>query len=308
MMEKSKSQKALKARITPDTHARTCIFNNKKNNIQKKYQQTGITLVALIVTIIILLILAGVTLNLALSNNGIMEKATYTSNTWANATKTEREEMEEASRLIDEIVINLPSEYQRVEYIESTGTQYIDMGIIPKATLNGKLDLMCMNYGYPFGSTNGQNIDYWGMNFYKSGGQQQFELYFGTGNYPKIRNWEKEVKYNISIIDKKFYCNNELLYDFNKSNNSFNFNTNKTIYLFGLNYQGGRYFNIRFYRATFWDNNQKIKNFIPCYTTTTVSDVNGYACPKDTIGMYDTVEGKFYTNQGTGTFLKGNDL
>ena len=38
--------------------------------------------------------------------------------------------MEEAIRLIDETTINLPSEYQRVEYIESTGTQFIDTKII----------------------------------------------------------------------------------------------------------------------------------------------------------------------------------
>ena len=57
----------------------------KKN--QQQCQQAGMTLVALVVTIITLLILAGVTLNLALSNNGVIEKATYASNSMANATK-----------------------------------------------------------------------------------------------------------------------------------------------------------------------------------------------------------------------------
>lgn len=51
-----------------------------------------------------------------------------------------------------------------------------------------------------------------------------------------------------------------------------------------------------------------IRNFIPCYSTTTVTDVNGKECPKGTVGMYDTVEGKFYTNQGTGKFIAGSDV
>ena len=43
----------------------------KKHNLQEK----GITLIALVVTIVILLILAGVTLNIALSDNGLFSKA-----------------------------------------------------------------------------------------------------------------------------------------------------------------------------------------------------------------------------------------
>ena len=42
--------------------------NNMKNN-------KGITLVALVVTIVVLLILAGVSINLVLGNNGIIAKA-----------------------------------------------------------------------------------------------------------------------------------------------------------------------------------------------------------------------------------------
>ncbi|MBR3324712.1 MAG: hypothetical protein IKG14_01515 [Clostridia bacterium] len=60
---------------------------NKSKKINLK--ETGITLVALVVTIIVLLILAGVTLTLALNNNGVLDRAQYASNTWANATKDE---------------------------------------------------------------------------------------------------------------------------------------------------------------------------------------------------------------------------
>ena len=47
-----------------------------KNKAKKqKLQERGITLIALVVTIIILLVLAGVTLNIALSDNGLFSKA-----------------------------------------------------------------------------------------------------------------------------------------------------------------------------------------------------------------------------------------
>ena len=56
---------------------------------KQKLQQAGITLVALVVTIIAMLILAGVTVSLALGSNGILDKTRLASNTWANATKDE---------------------------------------------------------------------------------------------------------------------------------------------------------------------------------------------------------------------------
>ena len=50
--------------------------NEVKNYFKKaKYQECGITLVALVVTIIVLLILAGVTISMATSGSGIFGRA-----------------------------------------------------------------------------------------------------------------------------------------------------------------------------------------------------------------------------------------
>ena len=49
--------------------------NTKRKNRKTKLQEKGITLVALVVTIIVLLILAGIALSLVLGNNGILGKA-----------------------------------------------------------------------------------------------------------------------------------------------------------------------------------------------------------------------------------------
>lgn len=60
-MEKNKIQKNIK-----ENQKKLCKINNK---------QRGITLIALVVTIVVLLILAGVSLSIALSNNGVISKA-----------------------------------------------------------------------------------------------------------------------------------------------------------------------------------------------------------------------------------------
>lgn len=62
----------------------------KKMGRRKTYlSNAGITLIALVVTVIVLLILAGVTLSLTLGENGIIGRAKLASNTWANVTKDE---------------------------------------------------------------------------------------------------------------------------------------------------------------------------------------------------------------------------
>ncbi len=70
---------------------------------KESLKETGITLLALAVTIIVLLILAGVTRTVALSNNGVMDRAQYASNTWANATKDEEAMMGELGQQIDDL-------------------------------------------------------------------------------------------------------------------------------------------------------------------------------------------------------------
>lgn len=58
--------------------------------------QKGITLVALIVTIVVLIILAGVTLTIALGSNGIFIKARNAANYYDNAARNEMYVLNEA--------------------------------------------------------------------------------------------------------------------------------------------------------------------------------------------------------------------
>lgn len=58
--------------------------------------QKGITLVALVVTIVVLIILAGVSIALVLGDNGIVTKAKESANEHQNATINEQKEMNAA--------------------------------------------------------------------------------------------------------------------------------------------------------------------------------------------------------------------
>ncbi len=71
---------------------------------KQKLQEQGITLIALVVTIIILLILAGVTLNIALSDNGLFSKT-------KKATEDYKEAQSEEEESIRQISTQLYSEY-----------------------------------------------------------------------------------------------------------------------------------------------------------------------------------------------------
>ena len=67
----------------------------KAQKIRKrtKLREQGITLIALVVTIIILLILTGVTLNLALSNNGLFSKAKKATEEYQEESEEEKKEL-----------------------------------------------------------------------------------------------------------------------------------------------------------------------------------------------------------------------
>ena len=73
----------------------------KRNKIN--YREKGITLIALVVTIIILLILAGVTVSLVVGQNGLLQRAQTASNTMANATANELTQMGKYANEVDEL-------------------------------------------------------------------------------------------------------------------------------------------------------------------------------------------------------------
>ena len=65
----------------------------KQENLRKN-KEKGITLIALVITMIILLILSGVTISMLLGENGIIRTAQEAKNTWERAIANEQEEIQ----------------------------------------------------------------------------------------------------------------------------------------------------------------------------------------------------------------------
>ena len=74
---------------------------NKKLKIK---QEKGITLIALVVTIVVLLILAGVSISLVLNNNGVISKAKDARDKYAEAQTNDEKQLNEVSDWIKETV------------------------------------------------------------------------------------------------------------------------------------------------------------------------------------------------------------
>lgn len=87
-------------------------------------KEEGITLVTLIVTIIILLILAGVTVNIAISNNGIIEKSKYAVKEYKNKKEIEEGELEKYENFLGEFQPEETEKYIGTEWkFDYTGSE-----------------------------------------------------------------------------------------------------------------------------------------------------------------------------------------
>ena len=76
---------------------------SSKNKIKSK-NEIGITLIALIITIIILLVLAGVTINLTIGENGIFRAAQNAGKNYMEAQDRELEEIANFTNALSDIL------------------------------------------------------------------------------------------------------------------------------------------------------------------------------------------------------------
>lgn len=201
----------------------------------------------------------------------------------------------------------IPNEYQEVEYIEGTGTQYIKTNYIP--TIDDTrmvVDMMSLQTytgdAMTLGSvkTNGSAYyleHYTGTRFYAAIGLSRYQnIQWGgsnvTGN--KIRVDMSTSEFKVTVLKRGVTYTSVPTAYYNSYDNE------SPVYLFAWNRDDkaqylGKY--TRIYLIEFYKGDVLTAKFIPCYRK---SD--------NEIGMYDTVSKQFFTNQGTGTFLKGNDV
>ena len=195
----------------------------------------------------------------------------------------------------------LPNEYQQVEYIETTGTQYIDSGVPLKNGLKIVVDWIYKDADSGNSYTGG-HIDSPG-NRWLIGSQRQNNNYFfavGTGNTTT------GFKFGNRDVVEAYWANKDSYIKVNgvQSTSSFNHLTlaeepNYTFYMGAVNRNGTATLNpkLTIYNWKFYQDDVLVRDYIPCYRKL-----------DNVIGMYDLVTGTFYTNNGTETFLKGVDV
>ena len=175
-----------------------------------------------------------------------------------------------------------------LEYIESTGTQYIDTGIKASKNLKVEADIdvsAASGWVMILGDyTSGSYFSWWRQNttmyaYYGSNNKTLAEL---TGKRKYISNNTN----NIWSIDTSKITVTPNSSDFSKDGNN--------LYLFSVN-NGGNYnkASMKLYSCQIYDGNTLVRDFIPVKTTTNI------------YGLWDKVNKVFYKNAGTGTFTGG---
>ena len=180
----------------------------------------------------------------------------------------------------------LPTGYTQLEYIESTGTQYIDTGIIVKATTLAEFEYQFVGSAknYVFGQVAGRGMSIIGY-------RTDRIWWFRNTDLDLIDNNKHKVVFN---QDGKVYRDGVVL----ATRGTFGTQQSQTILLF----------------AELNDNNTINKGKVKIYnfklkegsTPSVIQNLVPARRNSDgVLGMYDTVTNAFFINKGTGEFVAG---
>lgn len=199
----------------------------------------------------------------------------------------------------------VPTAYQEVEYIQSSGSQYIDTGYKPTSTTRlyikatqswvaehtGLFGSRDSNYSASFLSYI-EFSRWWYSNIIRI----DIGSYQGT-----TANWSTNTPFTIDInlVTHRVTVNGSVYTNFNwKTFTPSSYQP--TLALFANHdYNNGYQFPIawKLYTCQIYNNGTLVRDFIPCYRK---SD--------NVIGLYDIVNNTFYTNSGSWSFTKGPNV
>lgn len=187
-------------------------------------------------------------------------------------------------------------EYEEVDYIESSGTQYVDTGIVPKSTTKVDCEMAVTDI------TSGKQINGWGS----------------AGSVETILWGLKSTGYLTSCFSGSYVAVDCLAGDVEKHSYSMSSGSQtidgvqyatdtmedtaedgQTIYLFAQNTEFSPYISYakeRIFSCQIYDNDTLVRNFQPIQIET-----GEYA-------LVDKVNNKVYHNAGTGEFIAGEEV
>jgi hypothetical protein len=193
----------------------------------------------------------------------------------------------------------LPGGHKAVEWIRSSGTQYIDTGFMPDLTTRAdyhfKMESQPTIWEQTFGSR-------------QSSSAKKFYIIW---NYSRSR-WSCNIGASTAYepdypaaVGEHFFSINRTTFTLDGVSETVSataFEKTHNAYIFATNQNGmplnkpGPYGKFKLYSLKIWDDGTLVRNFIPCVNKEGVA------------GLYDITPGavkKFYSNDGTGAFEAG---
>lgn len=184
----------------------------------------------------------------------------------------------------------LPFEFQEVDYIESTGTQWLDIN----QTINTNTDtvelvfqiLDATVYKWVFG----EHDDAKRFGIGSGDGINKRNIAYGNTTYKVNDNQVYDSKHTFLANQNGIFIDNVKIANFSS------FASTSTLYLFNLNLSGGNYLTgVRIWSYKQTRNNEIISELVSCYRK---SD--------NEVSMYDLANNTFLANKGSGKFIIGN--
>ena len=185
--------------------------------------------------------------------------------------------------------MSLPSGYKRLEYIQSSGKQYINTGFKPNNNTRVVMDLLYTgseSISNEFGAWNSSNnASFISLTTGKN------NLYPFYGNTSKQVSADRTARHTVDMDKNVVKMNGTTMITFNQMS----FQCIYPMFLCCFNNAGAteNMTSIRIYSCQIYDNGTLVRNFIPCQTTSW------------DIGLWDDANSVFYGNAGTGTFTAG---
>lgn len=200
----------------------------------------------------------------------------------------------------------LPKGTKFVEYIESSGTQWINTWFSP-TNKNVRIEVTYRFVSLPTGTDRkyvfgeSYTIDNTNVRLQYSVG---VDCFIGFGNKyvagVPFDSYDTDTTHTIVCSNGVFSLDGQTLAEADLSDASLSTtDTNHPVYLFGHNVGGAANYlsSIRLYSCKIWSQGKLVRDFIP------VSLTNG-----TTVCLYNAVRGDFYNNAGTGSFTAGPDV
>lgn len=188
----------------------------------------------------------------------------------------------------------LPLEYTQLEYIISSGSQYINTGFIPNGNTKIEIDFRNMSTAFLalFGARIAENNSVFGTWIDGSKIHPHYgNTYYNTQKSLEFNTYNRRIKYT---LDAGLATAEGLTSNGTKASFDSTYNLTLLAMMSGgkLDYRTAV---VWLYGAKIYDDGILVRNFIPAKN------------PEGVVGLYDAVEGKFYAGSGSERFAAGEE-